>query len=133
MHRPRTRTRTKPSKLALTLSLFFLQSLSVSAAASWRPDTELPGAKFVLGDGKNEGSKVLGYEGEWPLWSSFRASKVALDAMDAVAPAGETPRPSTLPSSSSTASNETAYVCAPAGECSPCPEDVVSLPYLYPV
>ena len=121
------RSRPRPSKLALTLSLFFLQTVAISASSSsekrdsWRPDNELPGAKFVLGDGKNEGSKVKGYEGEWPLWASFRESKAVLDPLDAVAPAGQ---PSSAGSAGS--GDNTSYVCAPIGECDACPDDVVS-------
>lgn len=128
-------TRPRPSKLAITLSFFFLQTLSLPAPTTaleeraWRPDSELPGAKFVLGDGKAQGSKVKGYEGEWPLWSSLRTSKPALDSIDAVAPAGR-PGPSSSSSSSttsSTGSNDSiSYVCAPIGECEACPDDVVS-------
>ena len=123
------RSRPRPSKLALTLSLFFLQTVAISASSSsekqdsWRPDNELPGAKFVLGDGKNEGSKVKGYEGEWPLWASFRESKAVLDPLDPVAPAGQ---PSSAGSAGS--GDNTSYVCAPIGECEACPDDVVSTP-----
>lgn len=117
--------RRKPSKLALTLSLFFLGSFASSAhldRRSWRPDSELPGAPFVLGDGKNQGSKVKGYEGEWPLWSSFRTINSAQVAGSSTAPAA----------SSSVSSNATMHVCAPIGECEPCPDDVIHLPYCRP-
>lgn len=109
----------RTSKLALTLSLFYLSSLASASFTprSWRPDTELPGAPFRLGDGKNEGTKVIGYEGEWPLWSSFR-SKPSSPSLDATAGA---------PSSS----NGT-YVCAPIGDCTACPDDVKHLPYCRP-
>ncbi len=133
----------RPSKLALTLSLFFLSTLSTSTAASaqgtgWRPDTERPGTPFVLGNGKNEGVKVVGYEGEWPLWSHFHADEKkqaeGAEAIDAVSPAGR-PSPSTThgyPGSGKGKGNETMYVCAGIGECAPCPEDVIHLPYCRP-
>ncbi|CBQ68430.1 conserved hypothetical protein [Sporisorium reilianum SRZ2] len=126
------RRRTKPSKLALTLSLFFLSSLAAASAASsahrrsWRPDSELPGAPFILGDGKNEGSKVKGYDGEWPLWSSFRKSKSFEGA------GSTTPAAAASSAGPSNATHSTTHVCAPIGECEPCPDDVVHLPYCRP-
>ncbi|SPO28080.1 uncharacterized protein UTRI_04470_B [Ustilago trichophora] len=136
------RTRPKASKLALTLSLFYLSTLPAHTIAAssdgsssllhrrtWRPDTELPGAPFILGDGKNEGSKVKGYEGEWPLWASFRESKPALDSIDAVAPAGQ---PTSDAGSKGGEKDPRSYVCAPIGECEGCPEDVIHLPYCRP-
>ncbi|CDS01007.1 uncharacterized protein SPSC_05179 [Sporisorium scitamineum] len=121
----RRTARRRPSKLALTLSLFFLSSLAAATSTpgrrSWRPDSELPGAPFVLGDGKNEGSKVKGYEGEWPLWSSFRKSKSAQNA-------GSSP----TPVAAAAASGGPTHVCAPIGECEPCPDNVIHLPYCRP-
>ncbi|KAF6767085.1 hypothetical protein PSEUBRA_002442 [Kalmanozyma brasiliensis GHG001] len=149
----RRSARHRPSKLALTLSLFFLSTLAASADTSssttnrrtWRPDTELPGAKFVLGDGKNEGTKVKGYQGEWPLWSAERAKEADQKANEAAQKAKEAaPGPKstdTSPASSSSASSDghkspaaeqTTHVCAPIGECGPCPQDVIHLPYCRP-
>lgn len=124
----------KPSKLALTLSLFFIGSLASTTAdatsssipvdrRSWKPDSELPGAKFVLGDGKNQGSKVKGYEGEWPLWSSFRKAQAGQSSSSGA---------TSTNSSVSGSSNSTVHVCAPIGECEPCPDDVIHLPYCRP-
>lgn len=126
--RQRSTRRPRASKLALTMTAFFLSTLSASALHQqrrdgWRPDTELPGAKFILGDGKNEGSKAIGYEGEWPLWSSFRQKQdvsAPAASMDPTAPA------------SSASSDSTTHVCASAGECTPCPEEVTHLPYCRP-
>ncbi|SNX85175.1 uncharacterized protein MEPE_03884 [Melanopsichium pennsylvanicum] len=141
MSRTRSRPRFKPSKLALTLSLFYMHTLAFAADSpalsrrSWRPNNELPGANFILGDGKNEGKKVKGYEGEWPLWSSFRNSKVVVDdPLDPVAPAGN---PQSSLSSSSTVNesgeaDRTAYVCVPIGDCEQCPQQVIYLPYCRP-
>lgn len=127
----------RPYKLALTLSFFFLStftSASLTQRDGWRPDTERPGAPFILGNGKNEGVKVVGYEGEWPLWSSFHADEKkqaeGAEAIDAVAPAGR-PSPSSSHSHSGSG-NKTMYVCAGIGECAPCPEDVIHLPYCRP-
>lgn len=123
--------RPRVSKLALTLSLFFLSTLSASAGVEkrdgWRPYTELAGSKFVLGDGKNEGIKVKGYQGEWPIWSSFRSKSSGMDATTSV---GNTPVGSidTEGKGANGGNNATKYVCAPIGDCLRCPEDVVSLP-----
>lgn len=127
MRRRTTAYHRKPSRLALTLSLFFLSSVAAAAASpqphlrSWRPDSELPGAKFVLGDGKNEGSKVKGYEGEWPLWSSFRKGKTGQSSDSSTTHAAASS------GGSANATNATTHVCAPIGECEPCPDDVVSV------
>lgn len=136
----RRTTHRKPSKLALTLSFFFLGTLVANGAdasqadrRSWRPDTELAGAPFVLGDGKTEGSKVKGYEGEWPLWSSFRkSSSTHTAAADASNSSGTAAAAAAITSSTSDSSNATAHVCSPIGECEPCPEDVIHLPYCRP-
>ncbi|TKY89949.1 hypothetical protein EX895_001247 [Sporisorium graminicola] len=132
MRRRTTAYHRKPSKLALTLSLFFLSSVAAAAASpqphlrSWRPDSELPGAKFVLGDGKNEGSKVKGYEGEWPLWSSFRKGKTGQSSDSSTTHAAASS------GGSANATTATTHVCAPIGECEPCPDDVIHLPYCRP-
>ncbi len=77
-----------------TQSLLPLHPLHFHSASAqgtgWRPDTERPGTPFVLGNGKNEGVKVVGYEGEWPLWSHFHADEKkqaeGAEAIDAVSP-----------------------------------------------
>ncbi|KAJ9473981.1 hypothetical protein PHBOTO_004071 [Pseudozyma hubeiensis] len=128
----RRTTHRKPSKLALTLSLFFLATLTAASDStppadrrSWRPDSELSGAKFVLGDGKTEGSRVKGYEGEWPLWSSLRKAQSSTNhAKPSDASNSATAQPGS--------GNSTAHVCSPISECEPCPEDVIHLPYCRP-
>lgn len=67
---------------------------------------------------------MKGYEGEWPLWASFRESKPALDSIDAVAPAGQ---PTNDAVSKDGEKDSRSYVCAPVGECEGCPEDVVCI------
>ncbi|GAC92452.1 hypothetical protein PHSY_000005 [Pseudozyma hubeiensis SY62] len=128
----RRTTHRKPSKLALTLSLFFLATLTTASDStspaerrSWRPDSEQPGAKFVLGDGKTEGSKVKGYEGEWPLWSSSRKTQSSANHANP-------PEASNSVAPQAGSSNSTAHVCSPIGDCEPCPEDVIHLPYCRP-
>ncbi|GAC74135.1 hypothetical protein PANT_10d00032 [Moesziomyces antarcticus T-34] len=130
---PRPHPRTRPSRMALMMSLFFLNALATETTSStpprslarrdsWRPDTELPGAKFVLGDGKTEGVKAKGYEGEWPLWSGFRNGQ----ASDRPVASSSGTQPAVA------AGNATDYVCVPAGDCNPCPDDVVHLPFCRP-
>lgn len=124
---PRSHPRTRPSRMALMMSLFFLNALATETTSStpprslarrdsWRPDTELPGAKFVLGDGKTEGVKAKGYQGEWPLWSGFRNGQ----ASDKPVASSSGSQPAVA------AGNASDYVCVAAGDCNPCPDDVVS-------
>ncbi|PWZ03673.1 hypothetical protein BCV70DRAFT_197878 [Testicularia cyperi] len=165
--RPRSRhTRPRgPSKLAAMMALFFLQTMSspqnsfgalaasdpgtsegswsmshLFARDSWRPDTEKPGAPFVLGDGKNEGVKVIGYEGEWPLWSEFRSKQIKLDDLSGHYGSDSDPQSSQSQDSTSSDSDTTSdnaaqgalVVCVAIGECSACPIDVLHFPYCRP-
>lgn len=89
------------------MRMLLWSALCVQVAAHWRRDgwTPEPSA-FRLGDGKSEGVKVVGYEGEWPLWSDFRAQQDKLRA-------------------DQLASSDAVFVCVPIGDCSACPDDVV--------
>lgn len=139
----RTPTR-RQTRLVLALGLLFLSSAASFSLnpREWKPPNEAPGAPFVLGDGKIEGSKALGYEGEWPLWSTFRenTAPATLDGLKgAEAKAGEDPLEPVVPgakppstSGSSKPLQNTTYVCAPVGDCTACPDTVIRLPYCRP-
>ncbi|SAM84532.1 uncharacterized protein UBRO_05801 [Ustilago bromivora] len=137
-HHKRSR-RPRPSKLALTLSFFFLSTFPSASSTTavqrrdgWRPDTELPGAPFILGDGKNEGSKVKGYDGEWPLWSSLRTDSASPNPASNQGKGGLETIDATSPISGTPAGNATKYVCAPISDCNSCSKDVIHLPYCRP-
>ncbi|EPQ25970.1 uncharacterized protein PFL1_06917 [Pseudozyma flocculosa PF-1] len=106
----------------------------------WRPLSE--SQPFRLGDGKAEGVKVKGYEGEWPLWSGLRAaassSSSSSSSSSAVAPSvpgGTTPVVDVgVPGKAKGKGEggEATWKCTPAGACQKCPDDARHLPYCRP-
>lgn len=124
--------RRRHSKLSLLMTVFFLQSTTATLKRrdGWRPDAESTGTPFRLGDGKAEGVKVVGYQGEWPLWSDFRAQQIHLDQPTGPSSSTSTsaqPALGTGPNSNAGA----VFVCMTVGECNACPSDVVSQPAIF--